>query len=223
MSTSRREFFRGSLKLFSGVVAGSSFLSLITRRTEARAFVHRPPGALPEDKFGGSCSRCGLCASACPYESIKLMSLFEGANAGTPAIEARKVPCYMCVDMPCIQACPTGALDPNLSDIKDSKMGVAALVDRDKCLALTGNRCEVCFNACPLRRDALKIVPRVLNVADTSGEPSEQINGYSYFEPTVNPEACTGCGLCEHACPLDTPAIQVFSRNRFAVSKEATT
>ncbi len=30
--------------------------------------------------------------------------------------------------------------------------------------------------------------------------------------PVVHSDACTGCGVCERACPLPTPAIKVFPR-----------
>ncbi len=33
-------------------------------------------------------------------------------------------------------------------------------------------------------------------------------------QPHVNPERCTGCGICEHVCPYkDRPAVHVSSAN----------
>jgi formate hydrogenlyase subunit 6/NADH:ubiquinone oxidoreductase subunit I len=40
----------------------------------------------------------------------------------------------MCEDIPCVKACPTGALDHSLKDINKSKMGLAVLVDHETCL-----------------------------------------------------------------------------------------
>ena len=43
---------------------------------------------------------------------------------GTPYFNARDVPCEMCDDIPCVKACPTGALDPALKDINKARMGL---------------------------------------------------------------------------------------------------
>ncbi|KAG1658130.1 Periplasmic nitrate reductase, electron transfer subunit [Nymphon striatum] len=63
----------------------------------------------------------------------------------------------MCEDIPCVVACPTGALDHSLTDINDSRMGLAVLIDQEGCIAYQGLRCEVCFNVCPVRGKAITI------------------------------------------------------------------
>ena len=35
------------------------------------------------------------------------------------------------------------------------------------------------------------------------------MSGHALFVPLVHASACTGCGICEKACPTDVPAIQV--------------
>lgn len=120
---------------------------------------------------------------------------------GTPFLSVREVPCYMCQDIPCVKACPSGALDHDLTDIRDARMGLAVLVDRENCLAIQGLRCEVCFNSCPVKGEALTIETRT-NV---------RTGMHSIWEPVVHSDACTGCGMCEHACILDEAAIKIFS------------
>ena len=64
----------------------------------------------PERDFLASCVRCGLCVRDCPYDTLKLADLGSGVANGTPFFTARDVPCEMCEDIPCVVACPTGAL-----------------------------------------------------------------------------------------------------------------
>jgi len=113
---------------------------------------------------------------------------------------AREIPCEMCEDIPCVQACPTGALDHALTDIDDARMGLAVLVDQETCIAFQGLRCEVCFNICPVRGDAITLEMRH---DDRSGK-------HARFIPQVHSDACTGCGKCERACILEEAAIKVM-------------
>ncbi len=162
----------------------------------------RPPGALAEKDFLAACTRCGICVRDCPYDILKLARIGDEVATGTPYFTARSGPCEMCEDIPCIPNCPTGALDHNLTDINASRMGLAVVVDQESCLAFLGLRCEVCFNVCPLRGDAISLDYRH-NVR--SGK-------HALFIPVVHSDACTGCGLCEKACILeDAAAIKVFS------------
>src|SRR5512145_2336176 len=89
---------------------------LLTQQARA-ATPLRPPGARAEGDFAASCAKCGLCVQACPYGTLKLATLGEAVLSGTPTFAPREIPCYMCVDIPCAQACPTGALDRTLKDI----------------------------------------------------------------------------------------------------------
>ena len=60
--------------------------------------------------------------------------MFDPAPAGTPYFTPRSIPCEMCRDLPCVKACPTGALNPKLEDVRNAKMGVA-VVDPNACLS----------------------------------------------------------------------------------------
>lgn len=150
----------------------------------------RPPGALLEDEFLATCIRCGQCAQACPYGTLHLSDIDAGAAGGTPTFEPRRVPCRLCEDhgsARCIEACPTGALKP-LADFREARMGTAEIDDRT-CLPYRGEACRTCRDACPFPLHVFEF--------DTQGRP------------TVNEDCCIGCGLCEHACPVDRPAIVV--------------
>ena len=125
----------------------------------------------------------------------------EAVAVGTPWFEARSVPCEMCEDIPCVKACPTGALDPGLTKIDKARMGLAVIVDQENCLAFRGLRCEVCFNVCPVRGKAITLE---MHHNVRSGK-------HAMFIPEVHSSDCTGCGKCEHACVLDEAAIKVFS------------
>jgi ferredoxin-type protein NapG len=137
----------------------------------------------------------------CPYDILRLAEVGDGVATGTPYFIARTDPCEMCEDIPCIPNCPTGALDHNLTDIKKSRMGTAVVIDQETCIAFLGLRCEVCFNVCPVRGDAITLDMR----------HNERSGRHAMFIPVVHSDACTGCGLCEKACILENEsAIKVL-------------
>ncbi|MDX5410214.1 MAG: 4Fe-4S dicluster domain-containing protein, partial [Thauera sp.] len=142
--TSRRRFLKES----AGVAGGAGLLALgvgmyAKQASALPATAIRPPGALPEAAFLAACVRCGLCVRDCPYNTLKLAELGDSVATGTPYFEARRIPCEMCEDIPCVVACPTGALDRALTDIEQSRMGLAVLIDQENCLNFLGLRCDV--------------------------------------------------------------------------------
>lgn len=197
-SMTRRNFF--SAGRFLGAFTGIAALSLVSLGEPKRAYAQRPPGALPEKEFISRCLKCGQCIRSCPYDSVFMAEPGSGISPGTPYIVSRNIPCYMCPDIPCVVACPSGALDKELTDINESRMGLAVLIDRETCIALKGFRCEVCYNACPLLDKALTLEYWV----------NTRTGKHAIFEPVVHSDACTGCGKCEHACILDKSAIKVL-------------
>jgi ferredoxin-type protein NapG len=160
----------------------------------------RPPGARAEEDFLGACIRCGLCVRSCPFDTLKLATLDADVVIGTPYFTARDIPCEMCEDIPCVKACPTGALDPDLTDIDDARMGLAALVNQETCLNFQGLRCEVCYRECPAIDKAITLELR----------HNERSGMHTLFIPTVHSEHCTGCGKCERVCILPEAAIMVM-------------
>lgn len=197
----RRRFLQDTVRTAVGVGLVAVSLGVYQRQARALpALAIRPPGAGGERAFQSSCIRCGLCVRDCPYDTLKLAELGDEVALGTPYFNARDVPCEMCDDIPCVKACPTGALDPALTDIEASRMGLAVVVDQEACIAFQGLRCEVCFNVCPVRGKAITL-DYLHN--DRSGK-------HALFIPIVHSEHCTGCGKCEKVCILEEAAIKVF-------------
>jgi ferredoxin-type protein NapG len=169
-------------------------------RSHAATVALRPPGALAEDAFTSACLRCGLCVDDCPYHILSLAPLGSDKPQGTPQFTARTGACEMCEDLPCVKACPSGALDPALTDPAQARMGTAVLVDHESCLNWQGLRCDVCYRVCPL-----------IDKAITLDERHNQRTGkHAMLLPTVHADFCTGCGKCEHSCVLETAAIKIL-------------
>ena len=202
LSPQRRRFLTDTARMAGGCLVAASGLAWLAR--EARALpaeALRPPGALPEAEFLAACIRCGLCVRDCPYDTLSLAELgADGPATGTPYFTARAVPCEMCEDIPCVAACPTGALDQSLTDIDEARMGTAVLVDQENCLNFLGLRCDVCYRVCPVIDEAITLE---LSHNDRSGH-------HAIFAPTVHADHCTGCGVCEKSCVLPEAAIKVL-------------
>lgn len=137
----------------------------------------RPPGAVPEEIFPAKCIRCGRCVEVCPYRSVIMLDIRAGVHAGTPLIKAESIPCYLC--MKCVDVCPTGSL-LRVSQ-EETRMGLA-IIDQFSCAAWIGSTlCRTCYDKCPFPEKAIRL---------------EQLR------PIVEPDHCTGCGLCTNGCPI---------------------
>lgn len=135
----------------------------------------RPPGAVSEDIFPGTCIRCGRCVEVCPYHCIIPLDSRSGVYAGTPLIFAETGPCYLC--MKCVAVCPTGTLRPIRQE--ETRMGLA-VVNRHLCYTWLGQAlCRTCYNVCPFKDKAIFL---------------------DELRPVINEKYCTGCGLCVHGC-----------------------
>jgi ferredoxin-type protein NapG len=198
-NATRREFLG---KVAQGVAlaatGGLIWAYLLQQQARATPFALRPPGARHEPDFNARCIKCGRCVDACPYDTLRLARVGEPFPLGTPYFIPRDGPCYMCPDIPCKNACPTGALDPALEDINDAKMGLA-VIDIEHCLSWQGLRCEICHRDCPLTGKAI-----------TVEHHPRKISKHAMFVPIVHSDHCTGCGMCEKACPTQEAAIRVL-------------
>ena len=203
-AAARRQFLLDSARMACGVGLLGIGIGLYAKQAKALPpLALRPPGALKEKDFLGACVRCGLCVRDCPYEILSLARPEEPVSTGTPYYVARQLPCEMCEDIPCVKACPTGALDHQLTDINKAKMGLAVLVDQENCLNFLGLRCDICYRVCP-----------VIDKAITLEQQSNPRTGkHALFIPTVHSDQCTGCGKCEASCPLEVAAIKVVPRD----------
>ncbi len=156
----------------------------------------RPPGALQEDEFIQKCIRCGLCGDVCPNQCIRFFNIGSGHKSGSPYIVPREQGCILC--MKCNNVCPSGALQPLKKDIasirEQVKMGVAVL-DTDLCYSYNDRICGVCYRACPLQDEAMKIT--------------------SWERPVLVQENCVGCGLCERICYHYPQAIKIIPYEQF--------
>lgn len=166
----------------------------------------RPPGALPEKEFLAACIRCGRCADACPNRCITAFTFESGKDhamrpgrgqRNTPVIFPRLQACMLCNGIPgdalqCTAACPTGALQVTGKSFdaiqQNVHMGIAE-VDTNLCHSFNGASCGICVRACPLEGKAL-----------TAG---------MWEKPIIDPDFCTGCGLCERSCVRYPQAIRV--------------
>jgi ferredoxin-type protein NapG len=175
----------------------------------------RPPGALDEFDFLIACTRCDKCLQACPQGSVFRAGPQAVLAAGTPAIDPRIMPCFLCTDLPCVTACPEGALvwprrkvpGPEgapaleLEGPPAVQMGTAR-VHRTRCLTYErgdqpAQPCRTCVDRCPYPGVAIRM-----------GEPGA--DGVAH--PQVVDAFCTGCGLCSFGCPTPDPAILVEPR-----------
>lgn len=146
----------------------------------------RPPGALHEDDFLDTCSRCLKCVEVCPEEIIKVAAEGDGPPEGTPHIQPNRGACTMCGD--CMEACPTGALKP--TPVGEIRIGIA-VVEPDTCIGYQGKNCRECHDACPLEPNAID---------------------FDATAPKVDSRICTGCGLCVEVCPTKPQSIVVLPR-----------
>ena len=146
----------------------------------------RPPGALPEPQFLEACEQgCRLCVDACPQYVIipSLDKRQPGGGDGRPYLLPARGACDLCGK--CMEVCPTGALQATAPEAV--RIGLAVL-DSPRCVRTLGDACRLCVDACPFPGVAL---------VDHEALPE------------VVAEACTGCGLCAVACPVD--AIEIRS------------
>ncbi|MBI2292979.1 MAG: ferredoxin-type protein NapG [Betaproteobacteria bacterium] len=203
-AAARRQFLFDTAKLACGVGMFGLGVGLYAKQAKALPPIAiRPPGARAEAEFLGACIRCGMCVRDCPYHILDLARAGQDIATGTPYFTARSGPCEMCDDIPCVKACPTGALDHELKDIDKARMGLAVLVDHETCLNFLGLRCDVCYRVCPLIDKAITL----------EQQHNPRTDKHAKFIPTVHSDRCTGCGKCEKACVLEAAAIRVLPRH----------
>lgn len=186
--TGRRDFFKEALNQIMKPVAefiddriGNQFHSENPNRV-----ILRPPGALPETEFLENCHRCGNCVKNCPANAIQPLQSQDPILANTPYIDPEEQPCVICDSLACMYVCPSGALQTVFAE--DIRMGLAVF-NVETCLRSKSVDCSYCVDTCPIGTDAIKFSPDgIVEVLDSG---------------------CTGCGVCQYACPTDPKSIVV--------------
>lgn len=203
LKLTKRAFLASGLAGVGGVLA--SHLSPQSQQRVFNPALIRPPGALEEREFLAKCLQCGLCMKACPTGGLQ-PTTFEAGWEGlwTPRLVPSRGYCEFNCNL-CGQVCPTGAIQPlALDEKKKTRIGMAT-VDTTRCLPYAYDRnCIVCEEHCPVPTKAIYFVEKELHLREGGTRIVKQ--------PKVDPNLCTGCGICENKCVFeDFPAIRVTS------------
>ncbi len=200
----------GKRRLITSLVAGAGGLALMrmTPQAHGKTFnpaLIRPPGSRAEREFLQRCVQCGLCMQVCPtaalqpaWEQAGLEGLWSPVLV--PAIGYCEFECHACG-----QVCPTQAIEPLTLDVKKKANIGLAVIDTTRCLPFAYDReCIVCEEHCPIPTKAITFELRDVELRDGSSRTLKF--------PVVDPDLCTGCGICETKCPFqDLAAIRVTS------------
>ncbi len=186
--TGRRDFFKEALNQIMKPVAeflddriGDQFPF-----DDPNRVILRPPGALSEPEFLEKCHRCGNCVKNCPANAIQPLQSQDPNLANTPYIDPEEQPCVICDSLACMYVCPSGALQTVFAE--DIRIGLAVF-NVETCLRTKSVDCSYCVDTCPIGKDAIKFSPDgIVEVLDSG---------------------CTGCGVCQYACPTDPKSIVI--------------
>ncbi len=180
-------------RTFIKMAAGAGLLGLVFGVSKGRASPRlRPPGAEDEEMFLAKCARCGKCAEVCPLGCIQIAHAEDGIlSLGTPYMTPLEHPCDLC--MKCTEVCSTGALKTIPKE--EVRMGIE-IIDKDLCIARRDDDCQTCYRTCPQYGKAIKL---------------EKLK-----YPVIDPDYCTGCGMCEHVCLGNPKAVHVKVREQEA-------
>lgn len=232
IQTDRREFVKFSTLGILGLALGGGII--FSPYLQGRENRLRPPGAVDEKKFLALCIKCGQCLQVCPYHSIKLADMAKGLGIGTPYIDANERGCYACEAVPCVLACPSGALDHHCEKPQDIHMGIAVLEFPNTCIAMSNTPLPKGYG------DKMhNFTDSVRNVTESEIKLVEKLDGFKDKQctlcadmcPIPNPmsaismvsdigggnrpeiyEGCIGCGVCQEVCPTSIPSIVVKPR-----------
>jgi len=197
-------------RLLAAVAGGAGGLVLLRIPPSAHGKTNdprliRPPGARPEREFLQRCVQCSMCMQVCPTGALQ-PAWSEAGLEGVwtpvlvPAIGYCEFQCHACG-----QVCPTEAIRPlPLPEKQKVKIGLA-YIDTSRCLPYAyGRECIVCEEHCPVPDKAITFEMREVTLRDGTVRTLKH--------PRVDPDRCTGCGICETKCPFqDRAAILVTS------------
>jgi MauM/NapG family ferredoxin protein len=185
--------------LLGGMAAGFMLAAPFWKPSQGGGGQLRPPGVLHEDEFLKKCVRCGECMKVCLKNALYPSVWLEGLNAlYTPLIVPRLGYCEFNCTL-CGQVCPTGAIPRLEVEEKQRQVIGKAVFNKDHCLPFARKLdCLVCEEHCPIPNKAIR--SREVLVIDQDGQQRV------LREPYLVEEICTGCGICENICPVETQA-----------------
>ena len=200
----------GKRRLVTAAAAGLGGLALMRLTPQAHGQTYnpgliRPPGALAEREFLQRCVQCSLCMQVCPTAALQPAWQEAGLEGLwtpvlVPAIGYCEFECHACG-----QVCPTEAIEPLALAVKKKVNIGLAVIDTTRCLPFAfGRECIVCEEHCPIPTKAITFELRESVQRDGS------LRTLKF--PRVDPDLCTGCGICETKCPFqDLAAIRITS------------
>lgn len=194
---SRRAFFQGTAiavgaAALKGVEARAQeaakkvdggFADVLPKQAPERELPLTPPGSASIRDFYRNCTACQLCVAECPNQVLRPSGKLEHLMQPEMSFEKGwcRPECTRCAEL-----CPAGAIRPITREEKTQYHVGTAQVKIAQCVSATGQaECGKCAQVCP--SGAIKMV-------------KDDKSGFRF--PVVAEEICTGCGACEHLCPV---------------------
>ena len=152
----------------------------------------RPPGAVEENSFQHLCIKCGQC------------------------VQVRG--CYLCDLLPCVLACPSGALNHEISDAHDVKMAEITVSNKENCFGLTNitvseeNVLKIAAHGVksPVEKELVEklklTIGQQCKICSEFCPYPEKEQAVKFIEtdngyyPEIQ-QKCAGCGVCIELCP----------------------
>ncbi len=119
---------------------------------------------------------CAACSAPCVDACADETGVLVREEGGAPYLDFARAGCTFCAA--CLEACPEGVLSEGRTPL------ARVWIETGSCLAHQGVVCVACRQAC--------------------GEDAVVFEGM--MRPRIDADACTGCGLCVPACPVEAVA-----------------
>lgn len=147
----------------------------------------RPPWSLPETEFTEHCTRCDQCINNCPSH------ILQRGDGGYPEVRFHHE-CTFCEQ--CVASCEAQAFQTAPYSV--SKAWQLAVSIKPECLSLQGVVCRTCGDHCDSRAIRFQLRTRAVAI------------------PLIDNQACTGCGACLAACPVNSISIKNHNAQELA-------